>query len=64
MERKTLEEQIEISKLTDDECISLLTGNNVWRRIDFWIYRKLHCVWRIIHWNWFNLLEDEEVKDA
>ncbi len=51
--RPTLEEQIAVSKMADAECIKALRGVGL-ERADFWLYRRLRLVWRVIHWNWFD----------
>jgi hypothetical protein len=59
MDRPTLEEQIRVSKMTDEECIDALIPHTFWGRIDFWL--DCHCplLWRILHWNWFNIYTGE-----
>jgi hypothetical protein len=54
-DRPTLKEQIAVSKLTDQECVDLLTckGQPI-KQIDFWIFRKVKWLWSLIHWNWFD----------
>ena len=54
MDRPTLEEQIRINKMTDEECIrALMTPLG-------WIHNHCLLVWRIIRWNWFNIWTGEE----
>jgi len=55
--RPTLEEQIAISKLTNEECIQLLMGRNKIERFDFFIFRHAEWLWHILHWNWFDPLK-------
>ncbi|KKL19405.1 hypothetical protein LCGC14_2465830, partial [marine sediment metagenome] len=54
--KPTLEEQIAVSKLSDDECIKLLCPSG----LNFWLYRKLPFVWRLVRWNWFNIWTEDE----
>ena len=58
--RPTLEEQIRISKMPDEECIKALLPSTVSEHIDFWLHNELMLIWRIIHWNWFNLWTGEK----
>lgn len=60
MERPTLEEQIRVSKMTDEELVQLLAppGN-----VDFWIHWHFEFLWRVIHWNWFDIWEGSEDAD-
>lgn len=54
--RPTLEDQIAISKLQDEECIELLKGKGI-KRVDFWIFCHMEALWHIIHLNWFDPLK-------
>jgi len=63
MGRPTLEEQIRISKMTDKECIEALVPSKGLRLINFWIYRHCELLWRIVHWNWFDIWEGTEDAD-
>lgn len=29
-------------------------------KTELWLYIHLHLLWRIIHWNWFNIYTGEE----
>ena len=53
--RPTLEDQITLSKMTDEECLEVLMPSKGWKRIDFWIFRHCNFFWRVIHWNWFEI---------
>ena len=57
-DRPTLEEQIAISKLTDEECIKLIVPHDGLRGMDFFIFCHLEWLWHIIHWNWFDPSKD------
>ena len=59
MERPTLKEQIAISKLTDEECIRLLLPHTLQARVDFWLHNHFLFLWRLYHWNWFNIWTGE-----
>ncbi len=59
MNRSTLDEQIAISKLTEEDCIRALIPHSVLGRSDFWLHNHLVLVWRFIHWNWFNIFSGE-----
>lgn len=53
-DRPTLEEQIAVSKMTDQELRDLLTcRHDFWRRLDLFIFCHSELFWHIIHWNWF-----------
>jgi len=58
MERPTLEDQISISKMTDEECVYALMPHGFWQRLDFWIFCHCEFLWNLIHWNWFNIYND------
>jgi len=52
--KPTLEEQIAISKLTDEECLKLLLPHTLLGKIDYWIHNHALLLWRLYRWNWFN----------
>ena len=58
-DRPTLEDQLAVSKLTDEDCMRLLTGGNPLLRMDFWLHRNCRWAWHIINWNWFNVWTGE-----
>ncbi len=60
MKRPTLEEQIRISKMTDEECIKALLPQTPLGKIDFWLHNHCLLVWRIFKWNWFNIWTGEK----
>ena len=63
MTRPTLEEQIRISKMTEEEWIEALLPHGFWQRLDFWMHNYLLLLWRIIHWDWFDVFEGLEDVD-
>ena len=50
--RPTLERQIEVSKLSDEQLFDAFVGGRR-GKIDLWIFSKCHFIWSLIHWNWF-----------
>ena len=50
--RPTLEDQIRVSKMTDEKCIKLLVPA---RNIEFWIFRHCELLWHILYWRWFDI---------
>jgi len=58
MKRPTLDEQIRISKMTDEECIEALVPSKGWQSIDFRIFCHCKVLWQLIHWNWFDPMKD------
>lgn len=57
--RPTLEEQIAVSKMTDEELVELLRPP----RVKFWLYRHCNLLWSIVYWNWFDIWEGIEDAD-
>ena len=53
--RPTLEEQIRVSKLTDEELLRLLAPPH---NLELWMYGHCKLLWRIVSWNWYNCMTD------
>ena len=52
--RPTLEEQLRINAMSDEECIEALCGKPLsWRRFQVNLHAHCHFLWSIINWNWF-----------
>ena len=58
MERPTLEDQITVSKMTDEECIEALVPRKGRLGVDFRIFCHWEFLWHLIHWNWFDPMKD------
>lgn len=56
--RPTLEEQIRISKMTDEELMDFFLPHGFWGRIDFFIFRHIHFLWCIYRWRWYDKRTD------
>lgn len=54
MDRPTLEQQIAVSKMTDEECMEAFKPHGFQEKVDFWIFRHTYRIWQTIHWNWFD----------
>ena len=48
--RPTLEEQIRVSKMTDEELIKLLMLPS---KIEFWLFRHSQFLYSLLYWSWF-----------
>lgn len=62
-QRPTLEEQIAVSKMTEEELIQALMPHTFLERMEFWIFCHHKLLWHIICWNWFDILEGTEDAD-
>ncbi len=60
--RPTLEDQLRVRQMSREELIELLAPTKGWAGLDLSLY--IHCVllWRIIHWNWFEVSPDKTRK--
>jgi len=56
--RLTLEDQIKVNKMTDEECVKALTSG-----VSFWIFCRSKFLWTIIYWNWFDIWKGSENAD-
>lgn len=63
MSRPTLEEQIRVSKMTDEELREFFLPHGLWQWVDFRIHWHLTFLWHVIHWNWFDIWEGSENAD-
>jgi len=54
--KPTLEEQIAVSKMTEEECIRALMPKGFRQKCDFWLHCHFLFLWQLIHWNWFDPL--------
>lgn len=63
MGRPTLENQIRVSKMTDEECVKALMPHGFWQRANFWIFNHCRLLWCIIRWNWFDAFGGMEDAD-
>ena len=50
MKRPTLEDQIEVSKMTREECVEALRPHGFWQTLDFWLFCHCELLWSILHW--------------
>lgn len=57
MRRPTLEEQIQVSKVTDEELIETLAPSKGWQGLNFWFFCHAKLLWRVIHWNWLEVMK-------
>ena len=58
--RPTLKEQIEVSKMTDEEIVDLFLPHGFWEKLDFWMCFHCLIIWRLANWNWFNVWTNEK----
>ena len=60
MNRPTLESQIRLSKMSEDELKDLFLPHGFWQKLDHQIFLHFESLWEIIHWNWFDIWEGSE----
>ena len=60
MDRPTLEEQIRVSKMTEEELVKALLPHTPFERVSFWLHSHCPFVWRVVRWNWFNIWTEEK----
>lgn len=57
MQRPTLENQIKTSKMSGEELVDCLMPHGFWQKVDFQLHWHFNFLWRVIHWNWFDVYE-------
>jgi len=62
-DRPTLEDQLAVSKMTNEDCVDALMPHVFWQTLSFWMFTYCEFLWRIIHWNWFDIWEETEDAD-
>ena len=56
--RPTLERQIAISKMTDEECIDALIPHGFGGKLEFFIFCHFYFLWCIFRWKWYDKRTD------
>lgn len=62
-QRPTLEEQIKVSKMTEEELVECLMPHGFWQTLSFWMHNHCELLWHILYWHWFDVWEESENAD-